>query len=74
MGTVVVRCPTTGRVIPVGFAGAGDTFHAGGNAMATVLCLACGEIHRWQKKDAWVEPAERHPSPHTHSKGRRRHQ
>ena len=63
MGTVVIRCPKTGKVVPVGFAGVRDTFHAGENAMATLVCPACGRIHHWQKKDAWVEPAERHPPP-----------
>jgi hypothetical protein len=42
VGTVVIRCPKTGKVVPVGFAGLRDTFHAGENAMSTVRCLVCG--------------------------------
>lgn len=56
MGTVVIRCPNTGKLVPVGFEATRDAFHAAENAMSTIRCSACGELHRWQKRDAWVEP------------------
>ncbi len=59
MGTVVIRCPKTGKVVPVGFDAVRQTFHAPENAMAVTRCPACGEVHQWQKRDAWVEPVER---------------
>ncbi len=33
VGTVVIRCPKTGKVVAVGFGAVCDTFHASANAM-----------------------------------------
>lgn len=59
MGTVVIRCPKTGKIVPVGFEAVRETFHADENTMAVTLCPACGEVHQWQKRDAWVEPIKK---------------
>jgi endogenous inhibitor of DNA gyrase (YacG/DUF329 family) len=72
LGTVVIKCPNTKKVVPVGFASVHDPFRTGEYAMATVLCLACGEIHHWQKKDAWVEPVEHYPPNDAPLRPRRR--
>lgn len=63
MGTVVIRCPETGKTVPVGFEAVRETFHAPENALATIHCPACGKLHQWQKRDAWVEPIERISKP-----------
>lgn len=61
MGTIVIRCPKTGKVVPVGFEAVREMFHASENALSATHCPACGEIHRWQKRDAWVEPISHVP-------------
>jgi hypothetical protein len=72
VGTVVIRCPKTGKVVAVGFEAVRDTFHASDNAMATTLCQACGQTHQWQKKDAWVEPVDGVLLPRAPAERRRR--
>jgi hypothetical protein len=82
MGTVVIRCPVTGKVVPVGFEAVRDTFHASENAMATIRCRSCGQLHRWEKRDVWVEPIDKvrpssidempHPSTPTERRSRPR--
>jgi hypothetical protein len=55
VGTVMIRCPTTGDAVPTGFSAVSQR-----NLEQMVLeplvfkCLACREIHEWLRKDAFL--------------------
>jgi hypothetical protein len=58
MGTVMIRCPQTGREIPTGFEADAARFKAMPVFFASSYCPACRTEHEWFAKDAWVcEPA-----------------
>jgi hypothetical protein len=59
MGTVMVRCPQTGRPISTGISTDRRSFEATPVFFSRVYCPACRMEHEWFAKDAWVcEPAE----------------
>ena len=55
MGIVVIRCPTTGRVISTGIEADGNTFACSPVFYADSYCALCNTRHRWFARDAWVE-------------------
>ena len=63
MNRIVIRCPTTGKLIYTGFAMDPETFAASPvEEMDPIECPACHQMHRWAKKDALFEredPKER---------------
>ena len=54
MGTVMVRCPRTGRDIPTGIVADRRCFEATPVFFARVLCPICQAEHEWFAKDAWI--------------------
>lgn len=63
MGSIMIRCPETDELIPVGIDTDKDSFQALPQVEATpVYCPSCGGRHPWSKKDAvlettlWVRP------------------
>jgi hypothetical protein len=64
MGTVMIRCPTTGRDISTGIVADRDDFASSSVFFARSHCPICGVVHEWFATDAWVEE----PSPDPHSK------
>ena len=63
MGTVMVRCPQTGRDIPTGLTTDRKSFEAMPVFFARVYCPICRTEHEWFAKAAWVCEAEL-PSRH----------
>lgn len=60
MGAIMIRCPATDQLIPVGIDTDKDTFQALPNVEATpVRCPACGGEHSWSKKDAVLDTTMR---------------
>ena len=54
MADIMIRCPTFGMAVPTGFTTEMiilDTL----DFPLTVHCAACREIHRWTRRDAWIE-------------------
>jgi hypothetical protein len=54
MADIMIRCPTFGMAVPTGFTTEMiilDTL----DFPLTVHCPACREIHRWTRRDAWIE-------------------
>jgi hypothetical protein len=52
---VVIKCPTTGQIVPTGLAMDPDTFRNAileGNGLGN--CPACGGNHVWSKSDAFL--------------------
>jgi hypothetical protein len=55
-GTVLILCPNTGTPVPTGFRMDPASFRtATMSANSFGPCPACGQIHTWDKKDAWVQ-------------------
>jgi hypothetical protein len=63
MGTVMVRCPQTGRDIPTGMVADRESFEATPVFFAGVLCPICRTQHEWFAQEAWVCEAEPEPRP-----------
>jgi hypothetical protein len=64
MGAIMIRCPATDELIPVGIDTDRETFDSLPEVPARpVRCPACGGQHAWSKKDALLETTMRlHPS------------
>ena len=54
VGTVMIRCPKTGRAISTGIRTDVATFHATPVFFSQVLCPLCQLTHEWFAKDAWI--------------------
>ena len=66
MGAIMIRCPATDELIPVGIDTDSDTFRSLPNVEARpVLCPACGAYHAWSKRDAVLETTMRIKSGRT---------
>lgn len=60
MGTILIRCPTTNELVPVGIDTDIDTFKSLPNVDAKPLrCPLCGQEHTWSKADAILETTGR---------------
>jgi hypothetical protein len=60
MGAIMIRCPATNELIPVGIDADRDTFGGLPDVKAApVDCPACGGKHSWSKKDAILEQTMR---------------
>jgi hypothetical protein len=63
MGTVMVRCPQTGRDIATGIVADRESFSATTVFFARVYCPLCRAQHEWFAKEAWVCEADPPPRP-----------
>jgi hypothetical protein len=54
MGTVMIRCPESGRAISTGINADRASFEATPVFFARVDCPICQVAHEWFAKDAWV--------------------
>jgi hypothetical protein len=58
MGMIMIRCPATGRGVSTGIeVCATDQLPV---VTATTSCPACGRLHKWTKKEAWLANAGEH--------------
>ena len=64
MGSVMVRCPTTGHDIPTGIVTDRKSFAATPVFFARVRCPICRAEHEWFAREAWVCDADPAPRPH----------
>jgi hypothetical protein len=58
MGTVMVKCPDTGRDISTGIVADRASFNATPVFFARVYCPLCQVEHEWFAKEAWVCDSE----------------
>jgi hypothetical protein len=63
MGTVMVRCPETGRDIATGIVADRESFSATPVFFGRVYCPMCRIHHEWFAKEAWVCEADPAPRP-----------
>ena len=54
MGTVMIRCPDTGREIPAGIVADRRSFGAMPVFFGRVFCPLCRIEHEWFAREAWV--------------------
>jgi hypothetical protein len=54
MGTVMIRCPQTGREIPTGYEVDPARFSSMPVFFARSYCPICRTEHEWFAKEAWV--------------------
>ncbi len=54
MGTVMIRCPETGREVSTGMRADRDRFRATPVFFARSLCPICRTEHEWFAQEAWV--------------------
>jgi hypothetical protein len=60
MGAIMIRCPATNELIPVGIDTDRDSFSGLPDVVAApVQCPACGGLHSWSKRDAVLETTMR---------------
>ena len=56
MGAILIRCPTTNELVPVGINTDRDSFEALPNVEAKAIrCPSCGKDHPWSRKDAILD-------------------
>jgi hypothetical protein len=55
MGTVMIRCPRTGRAIPTGFVADSREFRRKPVFVARTYCAACRAEHEFFAREAWVD-------------------
>ena len=54
MGTVMIRCPETGREVSTGMHVDRDSFRATPVFFARSFCPICKAEHEWFAQEAWV--------------------
>lgn len=58
MGTVMIRCPETGREVSTGMQADRDSFRATPVFFARSFCPVCRAEHEWFAQQAWVCDAD----------------
>jgi hypothetical protein len=58
MGTLMIRCPQTGREISTGMRTDQDSFKTAPVFFARSYCPLCQTEHEWFAKDAWVRESD----------------
>jgi hypothetical protein len=58
MGSVMIKCPETGRAISTGMVADRETFQQMPVFFARVLCPLCRKQHEWFAQNAWVCEAD----------------
>ena len=63
MGAIMIRCPTTQQLVPVGIDTDRESFDSLPNVHAhPVVCPHCGKRHSWSREDAILDTTGR-PAP-----------
>jgi hypothetical protein len=55
MPDILIKCRETGRAVPTGLSTEKVDFGSLNGIQFSMVCPACGKIHRWKHRDAWVE-------------------
>jgi hypothetical protein len=70
MGAILIRCPTTQELIPVGINIDKESFDQLPNVAAhPVVCPLCGKPHAWSREDAILDTTGR-PAPRSGARRR----
>ena len=63
MGSIMIRCPQSGREIPTGIEMDIAEFQRAPVFFSRVQCPVCDQEHEWFAKDAWVCESRAGPLP-----------
>lgn len=63
MGTVMIRCPRTDRAVSTEIETETPVFERLPDVPSRLICPACGEVHVWTRRDAWLASAPSDPRP-----------
>jgi hypothetical protein len=63
MPQILIRCPKFGRAIATGLQTEKIKFESLAGIQFSVVCPACGKIHRWRQRDAWIAGTENDELP-----------
>ena len=56
MAEIMIRCPTFGRAVSTGLKTETIMLESlGDDLVFTLRCPACMKIHKWKRKDAWID-------------------
>jgi hypothetical protein len=58
MPQILIRCPAFGNAVPTGLTTERVKFDSLSGIQFSMVCPACGKIHRWKQPKAWVERDE----------------
>jgi hypothetical protein len=63
MPAIMILCRTTGKPVRTGLVTEVISFDSLADITIPLHCPACGKLHRWQRKNAWVDKeGARNPS------------
>jgi hypothetical protein len=63
MPEIMIRCPTLGTAVKTGLCTETVVLDSLERTVPIpMLCPACMKLHKWQRKDAWVDTANGHDS------------
>jgi hypothetical protein len=51
----MIRCPIVGTAVPTGLTTETIKFESLSGVTVPLQCPACGKLHKWEHRDAWVE-------------------
>src|SRR5580704_18073113 len=57
-GDIVILCPRKNIPVPTGLKVAWVVFKSLPPVAVPLHCPACGHVHRWRPKDAWIDPGQ----------------
>jgi hypothetical protein len=63
MGTVMIRCPRTGEAVSTEINTEAAVFERLPDVPGRMTCSACGEVHVWMARDAWLGNPPLVPQP-----------
>jgi hypothetical protein len=55
MPNIIIRCPVFGKAVPTGLSTETILFDSLDDIAIPMRCPACLKVHRWTRKDAWVD-------------------
>ena len=62
MGTMMIRCPRTNRAVSTEINTEPSVFERLPEIASRLRCPACGEVHVWTAREAWLEDPPLVPS------------
>ncbi|HEU4661996.1 MAG TPA: hypothetical protein VFS63_15175 [Pseudolabrys sp.] len=54
MSSVMIKCPSTGRMVSTAIETAQSVFESLPDVPARMVCPACGKEHVWTARNAWL--------------------
>jgi hypothetical protein len=59
MPVIMINCPTLGKAVPTGLSTETIVLDSLLDITIPLQCPACLKLHKWRRKDAWVDGRDR---------------